>query len=140
VENEAWDGRITNIVGIIDAIGHDEIEEEVIQTSCRSQCAVPSTTTMQIIVQNTPARSVGVQSTPRAQKTPASSTSSSTCPDPTLASLLLIQMDLSGHSPLRLNHHFEPMVLINRDIHPFDGEWNVMSSSFVNYRHHLMIY
>ena len=23
--------------------------------------------------------------------------------------------------------------------HPFYGEWNVMSSSFVNYRHHLII-
>jgi hypothetical protein len=51
----------------------------------------------------------------------------------------MIQMDLSGHPPLPLNHHFEPVVLINHDIHPFDGEWNVMSSSFVNYRHHLMI-
>jgi hypothetical protein len=51
----------------------------------------------------------------------------------------MIQMDLNGHLPLRLNHHFEPLVLINHDIHPFDGEWNVMSSSFVNYRHHLMI-
>ena len=48
-------------------------------------------------------------------------------------------MDLSGHPPLPLNHHFEPVVLINHDIHPFDGEWNVMSSSFVNYKHHLMI-
>jgi hypothetical protein len=31
------------------------------------------------------------------------------------------------------------MVLINHDIYPFDGEWNVMSSSFVNYMHHVMI-
>jgi hypothetical protein len=53
--------------------------------------------------------------------------------------LPLIQMDLGGHPPFPLNHHFEPVVLINHDIHPFDGEWNVMSSSFVNYRHHVMI-
>jgi hypothetical protein len=51
----------------------------------------------------------------------------------------LIQMDLGGHPPFPLNHHFEPLVLINHDIHPFDGEWNVMSSSFVNYRHHVMV-
>jgi hypothetical protein len=50
-----------------------------------------------------------------------------------LMSFPKIQMDLSGHPPLPLNHHFEPVVLINHDIHPFDGEWNVMSSSFVNY-------
>jgi hypothetical protein len=50
-----------------------------------------------------------------------------------------MQMDLGGHPPFSLNHHFEPVVLINHDIHPFDGEWNVMSSSFVNYRHHVMI-
>jgi hypothetical protein len=44
----------------------------------------------------------------------------------------MIQMDRGGHPPFSLNHHFEPMVLINHDIHPFDGEWNVMPSSFVN--------
>ncbi len=48
-------------------------------------------------------------------------------------------MDLGGHPPFPLNHHFESMVLINYDIHPFDGEWNGMSSSFFNYRHHVMI-
>ena len=48
-------------------------------------------------------------------------------------------MDLGGHPPFPLNHHFEPAVLINHDIHPFGGEWNVMSSSFVNDRHHVMI-
>jgi hypothetical protein len=52
---------------------------------------------------------------------------------------ILIQMDLGGHPPFLLNHHFEPVVLINRNIHPFDGEWNVMSYSFVNYIHHVMI-
>jgi hypothetical protein len=51
----------------------------------------------------------------------------------------LIQMDLSGHPPFSLNHNLEPMVFINHDIHPFDGEWNVMSSSFVNYIHYVMI-
>jgi hypothetical protein len=51
----------------------------------------------------------------------------------------LIQVDLGGHPPFPLNQHFKPMVLINHDIHPFDGEWNVMPSSFVNYRHHVMI-
>jgi hypothetical protein len=53
--------------------------------------------------------------------------------------LLLIQMDLGGHPPFSMNHHFEFVILINHDIHPFYGEWNVMSSSFVNYRHHVMI-
>jgi hypothetical protein len=48
-------------------------------------------------------------------------------------------VDLSGQPPFPLNQHFDPMVLINHDIHPFDGEWNVIPSSFVNYRHHLMI-
>jgi hypothetical protein len=50
----------------------------------------------------------------------------------------MIQMDLGVHPPFPLNHHFEPVVLINHDIHPnhdiqpFDGERNVMSSSFFN--------
>jgi hypothetical protein len=39
----------------------------------------------------------------------------------------MIQMDLSGLPPLPLNHHFEPVVLIIHDIHPFYGEWNVLS-------------
>jgi hypothetical protein len=51
----------------------------------------------------------------------------------------VIQIDLSGYPPFPLNHHFELVVLINHDIHPFDGGWNVISSSFVNYIHHLMI-
>jgi hypothetical protein len=42
------------------------------------------------------------------------------------------QVDLGGHPPFPLNQHFELMVLINHDIHPFDGEWNVMSSSPCN--------
>jgi hypothetical protein len=48
-------------------------------------------------------------------------------------------MGLSGHPPFPLNHHFDPVVLINHDIQPFGGEWNVMSSSFVNYKHHVMV-
>jgi hypothetical protein len=51
----------------------------------------------------------------------------------------MMQVDLGGHPPFPLNHHFEPVVLINHDIHPFDGEWNLMSSSLVNYRHHVMV-
>jgi hypothetical protein len=51
----------------------------------------------------------------------------------------MIQMDLGGHTPFPLNHHFEPMVLINHKIHPFDGEWNVMPSSIVNYIYHVMV-
>jgi hypothetical protein len=35
---------------------------------------------------------------------------------------LMIQMDLGGHLPFLLNHHFEHVVLINHDIHRFDGE------------------
>jgi hypothetical protein len=34
----------------------------------------------------------------------------------------MIQMDLGGHPPFPLNHHFDPVVLINHDIHPFNGE------------------
>jgi hypothetical protein len=48
-------------------------------------------------------------------------------------------MDLGAHPPFSLNHHFEPVVLINHDIHPFDWEWNVISYSFFNYRHHAMV-
>jgi hypothetical protein len=51
----------------------------------------------------------------------------------------MIQIDLGGHPPFPLNHHFEPIILIKPDIHPFGGEWNVMSSSFVNYIHHAMV-
>jgi hypothetical protein len=51
----------------------------------------------------------------------------------------MIEMDLSGCTSLPLNHHFEPVFLINRDIHPFYGEWNVMPFSFVNFIQHLMI-
>jgi hypothetical protein len=52
---------------------------------------------------------------------------------------MLMQVDVGGHPPSLLNQHFDPMVLINPDIHPFYGEWNVMSFSFVNYRHYVMI-
>jgi hypothetical protein len=51
----------------------------------------------------------------------------------------MIQADLGGHPPFPLNQHFKPMVLINHGIHPFDGEWIVIPSSFFNYRHHVMI-
>jgi hypothetical protein len=51
----------------------------------------------------------------------------------------MIRVDLSGQPPFPLNQHFEPMVLINHDIHPFDGEWNVTPTSFVNYINHVMI-
>ena len=44
MDNEAWDGRIAKTVIIIDAIEHDDTKDEVIQTPCTSQCAVPSTT------------------------------------------------------------------------------------------------
>jgi hypothetical protein len=52
----------------------------------------------------------------------------------------LIQVDLGGQPPFPLNQHSKPMVLLNHDIHSFDGEWNVILSSFVNYRHHVMIF
>jgi hypothetical protein len=51
----------------------------------------------------------------------------------------MIQVDLGGHPPFPLNQHFKPIVLINHDIHPFDGELNVIPSSFVTYIHHVMI-
>jgi hypothetical protein len=71
VENEAWDGRIEKTVKIIDAMEHDDIEDEVVQTPCTGQCIVPSTpgTMTQITVKNTPVRTTGAQSTPRAQQT-----------------------------------------------------------------------
>jgi hypothetical protein len=53
--------------------------------------------------------------------------------------LSMIQVYLGGHPPFPLNQHFEPMVLIKHDIHPFDGECNVIPSSFVSCRHHVMI-
>jgi hypothetical protein len=53
--------------------------------------------------------------------------------------LWMIQVDLGVQPHFPLNQLFEPMVLINHDIHPFDGEWNVIPSSFVNCRHHVMI-
>ena len=51
----------------------------------------------------------------------------------------VIQVDLGGHLAFLLNQHFKPMVLINHDIHPFDGEWNVIPYSFVNYKQNVMI-
>jgi hypothetical protein len=51
----------------------------------------------------------------------------------------MIQMDLGGHPPFSLNHYLEPMVFINNDIQTFDGEWNVILYSFVNYKHHVII-
>jgi hypothetical protein len=48
-------------------------------------------------------------------------------------------VDLGGHPPFPLNKYLKHMVFINHDIHPFDGEWNVMSYSFVNYTHHVII-
>ena len=51
----------------------------------------------------------------------------------------LIHVDVGGQPPFPLNQHFEPILLINHDIHPFDREWNVIHSSFVNYRHYVMV-
>jgi hypothetical protein len=48
-------------------------------------------------------------------------------------------VDFSSQLNFPLNQHFEPMVLINHDIHSFDREWNVIPYSFVNYKHHVMI-
>ena len=36
LENEAWDGSIERIVKIIDVIGHDDIEDELVQTPCKN--------------------------------------------------------------------------------------------------------
>jgi hypothetical protein len=89
VENEAWDGRIERTVEIIDAIGHDDIEDEVVQTPFIIRCIVPSTygNATQIPAQTTPVRSTGVQSTSRVQQTPTSSPSSYTSPYPTISSM-----------------------------------------------------
>jgi hypothetical protein len=61
VENEAWNGGITRIVKIIDAMEHDDIEDEMVQTPCKCQCTVPSTpiTMEQITTQNNPIRTSG---------------------------------------------------------------------------------
>jgi hypothetical protein len=89
VYNEAWNGSIERTIKILCAIGHDDIEYEMVQAPIISQSVVPSTpeTATQITTQATPVRSVGAQSTPRVQQTPSSSLSSSS-PNPTLASLL----------------------------------------------------
>jgi hypothetical protein len=65
-------------IKIIEAMGHDDMEYEVVQIPSTSQSAIPSTpgTATQITLQTTPVRSVGVQSTSRAQQTPARSLSS----------------------------------------------------------------
>jgi hypothetical protein len=75
LENEAWDGSIERIVRIIDSMGHDDMEDQVVQTPSTSQCTIPSTpeTMTQITTQTTLVRSVGVQSTPRVQQTPKNS-------------------------------------------------------------------
>jgi hypothetical protein len=90
VENKAWDGSVAKTVKIIDAMEHDDTEEEVVQTACTGQCPVPYTsiTATQITAQSTLVRTTGAQSTLRAKKTQTSSPSSSTSPDQTLASLL----------------------------------------------------
>jgi hypothetical protein len=90
VENEAWDGSIERTVRIIDAIGHDHTKDVMVQTPIIIQCAIPSIlgTATQILAQTTPVRFVGAESAPRAQKTRASSLSSSTSPYPILANLL----------------------------------------------------
>jgi hypothetical protein len=44
MENKAWDGIIAKKVSIINSMEHDDTKEEVVQTPCTSQCAVPSTT------------------------------------------------------------------------------------------------
>ena len=41
VENEAWNGRITKTIKIIDAM--EDIEDEMVQTPCISQFTIPST-------------------------------------------------------------------------------------------------
>jgi len=60
VENEEWDGSVEKTFKIINAIMHDDIEEEEVQTPCTSQCSIPSisSTAMQITTQNTPVREV----------------------------------------------------------------------------------
>jgi hypothetical protein len=37
MENVAWDGTLENIVKIIDAMEHDDSEDEVVQTLCTGQ-------------------------------------------------------------------------------------------------------
>jgi hypothetical protein len=88
VENEAWDGSIEKIVRIIDAMDHDDTEEDMFQAPTIGQCTVPSTRAMKCATQTTPVSSGSAQSTPRVKQIPTSSPSSSTSRDPPLASLL----------------------------------------------------
>jgi hypothetical protein len=41
MENEAWNGSITKTLKIIDAMEHDDTEDEMVQTPCTGQCVVP---------------------------------------------------------------------------------------------------
>jgi hypothetical protein len=41
MENEAWNGSITKTLKIIDAMEHDDMEDEMVQTPCTGQCVVP---------------------------------------------------------------------------------------------------
>jgi hypothetical protein len=41
MENEAWNGSISKTLKIIDAMEHDDTEDEMVQTPCTGQCVVP---------------------------------------------------------------------------------------------------
>jgi len=68
VENEAWDGSIERTIKILDTIGHDDMEDEVVQTPIIIQITIPSISVIatQISAQTTLVRSASAQSTPRA--------------------------------------------------------------------------
>jgi hypothetical protein len=62
VENEAWDGSIEKTIRNIDAIGHGDTEDEVVQTPCTNRCTITFTpkTVTQIPTQTTLVRTAGV--------------------------------------------------------------------------------
>jgi hypothetical protein len=41
MENEEWNARITKTLKTIDAMEHDDTEDEMVQTPCTGQCVVP---------------------------------------------------------------------------------------------------
>ena len=92
MENEGWDGSVEKNEKIIYFVSHDDMKDEVINIPHISQIIIPFTprnaphdTTQTIVPPSTSQDTL--LSTPRVQQTPASSPSSTTSSDLTLASL-----------------------------------------------------
>ena len=92
MENEGWDGSVEKTKKIIDCVSHDDMTDEVVNIPHIIQIIIPSTprnaphgATQTIVPPST--SQATLLSTPRVQQTPASSPSSTTSSDLTLASL-----------------------------------------------------